>query len=126
MSTGNLSDNSVSKSDVDLCAKYSKLAAEYSKVNISVYHFFDQLSISFLSPNCILQVRAQNTVLKKAVVEEQTKTQQLNETLREKDQIIRKINQETESLNFRNSQLARRVAVLQEEIDVPNVLVNLC
>lgn len=68
-----------------------------------------------------LQVRGQNTVLKKAILEEQNKNTQLNEIIREKEQTVRKSGQEIESLNFRNSQLLRRVTVLQEEIDLLNV-----
>ncbi|XKL66568.1 hypothetical protein PGB90_009988 [Kerria lacca] len=93
----NTSENSFSKGEGnDLNAKYSRLATEYSKI------------------------RAQNSVLKKAVIDEQTKNIQLDDVLREKEQIIRKFIQEIESLNFRNSQLSRRVAVLQEETDVFN------
>lgn len=76
-----------------LQAKYQKLAAEFAKQ------------------------RAQNTVLKKAVIEEQEKTKTLQETLRQKDQSIRKYEQEIDSLQFRNDQLSKRVAVLQEELD---------
>ncbi|KAK7600943.1 hypothetical protein V9T40_008384 [Parthenolecanium corni] len=94
----NSSENSTIKSDGggDVTAKYSRLAAEYSKV------------------------RGQNTVLKKAILEEQNKNTQLNEIIREKEQTVRKSGQEIESLNFRNSQLLRRVTVLQEEIDLLN------
>ncbi|KAJ7354820.1 hypothetical protein OS493_029826 [Desmophyllum pertusum] len=76
-----------------LQAKYQKLAAEFSKQ------------------------RAQNTVLKKAVIEEQEKTKTLQDTVRQKDQSIRKYEQEIDSLQFRNDQLSKRVAVLQEELD---------
>lgn len=91
----NCSDNSVSKSDfsTDMQIKYSKLASEYSKI------------------------RAQNSVLKKAVVDEQARCKELYDTVRNHEQTIRKSNQETESLNFRNVQLSRRVVVLQEELD---------
>ncbi|XP_048579364.1 protein phosphatase 1 regulatory subunit 21 isoform X2 [Nematostella vectensis] len=76
-----------------LQAKYQKLAAEYAKL------------------------RAQNTVLKKAVIEEQEKTKSLQETIKQKDQSIRKYEQELDSVQFRNDQLSKRVAVLQEELD---------
>ncbi|XP_020626075.1 protein phosphatase 1 regulatory subunit 21-like [Orbicella faveolata] len=76
-----------------LQAKYQKLAAEFAKQ------------------------RAQNTVLKKAVIEEQEKTKTLQETVRQKDQSIRKYEQEIDSLQFRNDQLSKRVSVLQEELD---------
>lgn len=76
-----------------LQAKYQKLAAEFAKQ------------------------RAQNTVLKKAVIDEQEKTKLLQEAVRQKDQSIRKYEQEIDSLQFRNDQLSKRVAVLQEELD---------
>lgn len=77
----------------NLQTKYQKLAAEFAKQ------------------------RAQNTVLKKAVIEEQEKTKSLQENVRQKDQSIRKYEQEIDSLQFRNDQLSKRVAVLQEELD---------
>ncbi|KAK2153779.1 hypothetical protein LSH36_286g01011 [Paralvinella palmiformis] len=77
----------------DIQVKYQKLAAEYSKL------------------------RAQLPVLKKAVLDEQAKTEQLQETVKEKDQSVRKYEQELESLMFRNQQLSSRVAVLQQELD---------
>ncbi|XP_065225205.1 protein phosphatase 1 regulatory subunit 21-like [Planococcus citri] len=90
----NSSEHSVIKENCsDTNAKFSRLAAEYSKI------------------------RAQNAVLKKAVLEEQSKNVELNEKLKDKEQIVRKSDQEMESLNFRNSQLTRRIAVLQEEIE---------
>ncbi|XP_013786719.1 protein phosphatase 1 regulatory subunit 21-like [Limulus polyphemus] len=74
--------------------KYHKLAAEYSKL------------------------KAQATVLKKAVGEEQTKNLEVKEQLKAKEQAIRKLEQEIECLNFRNLQLTKRVAVLQKDLDV--------
>jgi regulator of replication initiation timing len=41
------------------------------------------------------------------------------ESLREKSQALRKHVQENESLEFRNQQLSKRVALLQEEISSP-------
>lgn len=76
----------------DLQAKYQKLAQEYSKL------------------------RAQNQVLKKAVVDEQGHGTSLKEELKMKDQSVRKLQQEMDSLTFRNQQLAKRVALLQEEL----------
>ncbi|KAF0286903.1 Protein phosphatase 1 regulatory subunit 21 [Amphibalanus amphitrite] len=78
---------------VDLQAKYQTLAAEYSKVT------------------------AKCTVLKKAVLDEQAKSSQLKEELTETDRLLRQQQQEVDSLTFRNSQLTRRVAVLQEELE---------
>ncbi|XP_072906721.1 protein phosphatase 1 regulatory subunit 21 isoform X2 [Hemitrygon akajei] len=76
----------------DLQAKYQKLAQEYSKL------------------------RAQNQVLKKAVVDEQGHCTSLKEELKMKDQSVRKLQQEMDSLTFRNQQLAKRVELLQEEL----------
>ncbi|CAG09468.1 unnamed protein product, partial [Tetraodon nigroviridis] len=76
----------------DLQTKYSKLAQEYSKL------------------------RAQNQVLKKAVVDEQANSVSLKEQLKQRDQSLRKQEQEMDSLSFRNQQLARRVELLQEEL----------
>ncbi|XP_034041553.1 protein phosphatase 1 regulatory subunit 21 isoform X2 [Thalassophryne amazonica] len=78
----------------DLQAKYSKLAQEYSKL------------------------RAQNQVLKKGVVDEQANSVSLKEQLKQRDQSLRKLEQEMDSLSFRNQQLAKRVELLQEELAV--------
>ncbi|XP_076020643.1 protein phosphatase 1 regulatory subunit 21 [Genypterus blacodes] len=76
----------------ELQAKYSKLAQEYSKL------------------------RAQNQVLKKAVVDEQANSASQKEQLKQRDQSLRKQEQEMDSLSFRNQQLAKRVERLQEEL----------
>ncbi|XP_016120217.1 protein phosphatase 1 regulatory subunit 21-like [Sinocyclocheilus grahami] len=76
----------------DLQSKYSKLAQEYSKL------------------------RAQNQVLKKAVVDEQTASCSLKDELKQKEQSSRKVEQEMDSLSFRNQQLTKRVELLQEEL----------
>uniref|UniRef100_H2UDY8 Protein phosphatase 1 regulatory subunit 21 n=1 Tax=Takifugu rubripes TaxID=31033 RepID=H2UDY8_TAKRU len=78
----------------DLQTKYSKLAQEYSKL------------------------RAQNQVLKKAVVDEQANCVSLKDQLKQRDQSLRKQEQEMDSLSFRNQQLAKRVELLQEELAV--------
>ncbi|XP_053315911.1 protein phosphatase 1 regulatory subunit 21 [Spea bombifrons] len=78
----------------DLQGKYQKLAQEYSKL------------------------RAQNQVLKKAVVDEQANSAALKEQLKMKDQSLRKQQQEMDSLTFRNQQLAKRVELLQEELSL--------
>lgn len=77
----------------DLQTKYHKVASEYSKV------------------------RAQVAVLKKAVLDEQTKSSELRDTLKEREQSLRKAEQEMDSLSFRNQQLTKRVTVLQDELD---------
>uniref|UniRef100_A0A8D2L045 Protein phosphatase 1 regulatory subunit 21 n=1 Tax=Varanus komodoensis TaxID=61221 RepID=A0A8D2L045_VARKO len=76
----------------ELQAKYQKLAQEYSKL------------------------RAQNHVLKKGVVDEQANSAALKEQLKMKDQSLRKLQQEMDSLTFRNQQLAKRVELLQDEL----------
>ncbi|XP_069706529.1 protein phosphatase 1 regulatory subunit 21 [Phaenicophaeus curvirostris] len=76
----------------ELQAKYQKLAQEYSKL------------------------RAQNQVLKKGVVDEQANSASLKEQLKMKDQSLRKMQQEMDSLTFRNQQLAKRVELLQDEL----------
>lgn len=78
----------------DIQMKYQKVAAEYSKI------------------------RAQANVLKKAVLDEQTRNAELQNFLREKEQSLRKADQEMDSLTFRNQQLTKRVTVLQDELDV--------
>ncbi|XP_054841820.1 protein phosphatase 1 regulatory subunit 21 isoform X2 [Eublepharis macularius] len=76
----------------ELQGKYQKLAQEYSKL------------------------RAQNQVLKKGVVDEQANSTSLKEQLKMKDQSLRKLQQEMDSLAFRNQQLAKRVELLQDEL----------
>ncbi|EDW33920.1 GL21870 [Drosophila persimilis] len=74
--------------------KYQKLASEYSKL------------------------RAQATVLKKAVLEEQAKEGGLREQLQQYATSLRRTEQEVDSLGFRNKQLESRVSQLQQEISV--------
>ena len=89
-----MSSSTISEKDHQiLSAKYTKLASEYSKV------------------------RAQLGVLKKAVVEEQSKNVTVSEEMKNKEQMIRKSEAEMDSLNFRNQQLTRRVEILQEDLD---------
>lgn len=60
-------------------------------------------------------------MLKKAVLEEQTRNAELRDVLKEKEQILRKAEQEMDSLTFRNQQLTKRVTVLQDELDLMQV-----
>lgn len=62
-------------------------------------------------------MRAQANVLKKAVVEEQSKSGQWRETVRLKEVELRRSEQEVDSLSFRNKQLELRVATLQDELE---------
>nr|XP_029730215.1 protein phosphatase 1 regulatory subunit 21-like [Aedes albopictus] len=73
--------------------KYQKLAAEYSKL------------------------RAQASVLKRAVLDEQSKSAALRESLKEREANLRKSVQEVDSLGFRNKQLERTVASLQLDLE---------
>lgn len=57
-----------------------------------------------------VKLRSKLTILKKAYVE-------LSETSTQKDQTIRKYEQELEGLNFRNQQLTSRVDILQRELE---------
>ncbi|XP_061384645.1 protein phosphatase 1 regulatory subunit 21 [Danaus plexippus] len=77
----------------DVQAKYQKLASEYSKLRVHV------------------------KVLKKGVLDEQAKSNELRELLKEKEKNLRKGELEIDSLTFRNQQLTRRVSVLQDELD---------
>lgn len=77
----------------DVQAKYLRLGQEYQKA------------------------RAQVTVLKKAVIDEQSTTKTLQEAIKQRDQSIRKYEQDIDSLQFRNSQLSKRVEILQGELD---------
>ncbi|KAG5679998.1 hypothetical protein PVAND_009531 [Polypedilum vanderplanki] len=72
--------------------KYVKLLAEYTKL------------------------RTQAKVLKNAVVEERNKVSVLQESLRIKDQNLRRVETEFDSVNFRNKQLEHRVASLQDDL----------
>ncbi|XP_047536815.1 protein phosphatase 1 regulatory subunit 21 [Vanessa atalanta] len=78
----------------DIQAKYQKLAAEYSKLRVHV------------------------KVLKKGVLDEQAKSNELREVLKDKEKSLRKGELEIDSLTFRNQQLTRRVSVLQDELDL--------
>jgi len=48
----------------------------------------------------------------------------IKDNLKQKDQSLRKVDQEMESLNFRNQQLTKRVSVLQDELDDLQVCLN--
>ncbi|XP_063991826.1 ELKS/Rab6-interacting/CAST family member 1 isoform X2 [Diachasmimorpha longicaudata] len=73
--------------------KYQKVATEYSKI------------------------RAQASILKKAVIDEQVRNSDLKEQMKSKDVTLRRQEQELDSLTFRNQQLTKRVTVLQGELD---------
>lgn len=60
-------------------------------------------------------MRSQVQVLKKAVVDEQQCSESLKSTLTAQDQSIRKLEQELDSVKFRNRQLEKRIEILQED-----------
>lgn len=61
-------------------------------------------------------MRAQAGVLKRAVLEEQNKNATLREVVRVKETNLRRVEQEVDSLGFRNKQLEHRVASLQDDL----------
>jgi len=77
----------------DLTTKYQKLATEYAKI------------------------RAQMTILKKGLVDEQDKGGILSDQVHERDTQLRKQSSEMEAVLFRNQQLAKRINLLQEEAE---------
>ena len=88
-----MSDSTSTPDAAAAASKYAKLSAEYAKL------------------------RAQFGVVKKAVIEEQSKNGELSDRAREAAVEKRKLEQEMEALHFRNQQLTKRIEVLQEEMD---------
>lgn len=87
--------------------------ASYLIIKVERPFYYNFLLILF----CFcLKIRAQASVLKRAVIEEQNKTSSLRETLRNKETTLRKVEQEVDSLGFRNKQLEHRVESLQEDL----------
>ncbi|OTF72510.1 coiled-coil domain-containing protein, partial [Euroglyphus maynei] len=62
-------------------------------------------------------IRAQFLVLKKAVIDEEGKNLEQQQTIKIRDQNIRRLEQEIESLQFRNEQLTKRIGVLQNDLN---------
>lgn len=60
------------------------------------------------------------TVLKKAVLDEQAKNAEVTGILKNLEQTVRKRDQEMESITFRNDQLTKRIAVLQQDLQTSN------
>lgn len=101
----------------DITAKYQKLATEYSKVSASGRYRWVYIGLKAGLFLCFSsQIRAQAGVLKRAVLEEQNKSACLREQLRLKDANFRRLEQEVDSLGFRNKQLEHRVASLQDDL----------
>lgn len=59
-------------------------------------------------------------ILKKAVISEQCKNNELNDLLKTNEQNNRRLKQEVESLEFRNQQLSKRISVLQVDLEQKN------
>lgn len=64
-----------------------------------------------------MQIRAQASVLKRAVLDEQNKNSTLRDNVRSKESSLRRAEQEVDSLGFRNKQLEIRVASLQDDLN---------
>jgi len=63
------------------------------------------------------KLRAQMTVLKKGLLDEQDKSNNLSDQVHEKDTHLRKQTSEMDALLFRNQQLTKRISLLQEEAE---------
>lgn len=84
---------STSSGTTDIHVKYQRLASEFAKL------------------------RSQVSVLKSAVVDEQAKSNRLQEELSEKETTFRKLQDENEGLLFRNKQMVKTVETLQKLLD---------
>eukprot|EP01135_Chromosphaera_perkinsii_P009029 Nk52_evm47s1569 gene=Nk52_evmTU47s1569 len=93
VSQTSLSERIGDLSHEELSSKYQSLAQEYSRI------------------------RAQNHVLKSAVLGGRSNIDQMAEALREKDIKLRMQIEELDKSQFMNQQLTRRVSVLQQELD---------
>ncbi|KAI1284818.1 Protein phosphatase 1 regulatory subunit 21 [Halotydeus destructor] len=76
----------------DFIANYQKLATEYSKM------------------------RAQLITLKKSVTDEQSKNSELSDELRQKDQKMRKMEQDVLCSNLKSQQLTKRISILETDL----------
>lgn len=63
-------------------------------------------------------------VLKKGVLDEQAKSNELRDLLKEKEKNQRREELEIDSLTFRNQQLTRRVSILQDELEAFQLKLN--
>ncbi|CAG9531614.1 unnamed protein product [Cercopithifilaria johnstoni] len=80
-------------SNADINTKYQRVAAEYAKLKVQI------------------------STLKNAVIAEQAKNEKLSVDLHNSESALRKLENEKEGFEFRNSQLVKRVESLQNEID---------
>lgn len=81
----------------------------FLKTFFSLFNFFFLNIFHF-------KIRAQATVLKRAVLEEHNKNACLRESLRLKELSLRRSEQELDSMGFRNKQLEFRVINFQEDL----------
>ncbi|KAI3660193.1 hypothetical protein MP638_004467, partial [Amoeboaphelidium occidentale] len=65
------------------------------------------------------KLKAQNSVLKKAIISEQTTMQKIEKELQLKENDYRKNAQELDSLKFHNQRLVKRIEAMQEELAQP-------
>ncbi|EGC30288.1 hypothetical protein DICPUDRAFT_157996 [Dictyostelium purpureum] len=61
------------------------------------------------------KIKTQNAILKKALVQEQQKTNDLEKTVKEKEQALVTALQEHDVLDFNNQRLTKRITLMQEE-----------
>uniref|UniRef100_A0A0R3S0U0 Protein phosphatase 1 regulatory subunit 21 n=1 Tax=Elaeophora elaphi TaxID=1147741 RepID=A0A0R3S0U0_9BILA len=80
-------------SNADINTKYQRVATEYAKLKVQI------------------------STLKNAVIAEQAKNEKLLVDLHNSESALRKLENEKEGFEFRNSQLVKRVESLQNEID---------
>jgi len=62
----------------------------------------------------LIKFKRQNAILKKAVLNEQEKTTNLESVLKEKEVKVQSITEENDLLNFNNQRLTKQVSQLQE------------
>ncbi|KAI9297697.1 hypothetical protein K502DRAFT_287576, partial [Neoconidiobolus thromboides FSU 785] len=79
----------------ELSEKYQRLLQEFSKI------------------------KAQHSILRKAVINEQSNNTKLVEQLKQKENELRKYNQDLEVLNFHNKGLSKKVETLQGSNNKP-------
>jgi hypothetical protein len=101
MSTNSTSESNQTLNDINLASSsnssYANLPSDQNKYEKIIQDY--------------VKVRSKLAILKKAYVE-------LSDSSAQKDQSMRKQEQEIEGLNFRNQQLTARVEMLQRELDI--------
>ncbi|KYQ89202.1 hypothetical protein DLAC_10446 [Tieghemostelium lacteum] len=91
-SLGSMNSSSTINSPIDI-EKFQKLALNYQKI------------------------KSQNAILKKAIVQEQQKTEDLSKELKVKEQALTTAIQEHDVLDFNNQRLTKRITQLQEQMN---------